>query len=34
MQEILDEEKRVRERMAKVKHKIIVMSGKDGLEFL
>ncbi len=31
MQEILDDEKRVRERMAKVKHKIIVMSGKGGV---
>ncbi|MEM2134837.1 MAG: Mrp/NBP35 family ATP-binding protein [Candidatus Jordarchaeaceae archaeon] len=31
MQEVLDEERRVRERMAKVKHKIIVMSGKGGV---
>ncbi len=31
MQEVLDEERRVRERMSKVKHKIIVMSGKGGV---
>lgn len=31
MQAILDEEKKVRERMSKVKHKIMVMSGKGGV---
>ena len=31
MQAILDEQKKVHERMAKVKHKIMVMSGKGGV---
>ncbi len=31
MQAILDEEKKVHERMSKVKHKIMVMSGKGGV---